>query len=84
MVRTNKNPLPIVNIPSVIKCKNRKNGCTLKPSKRYICYKRYKYKKYKTKRDVVSFSNRKKGTRKLKTPIILIHKDYMDCSTFTD
>ncbi len=72
----------LVNIPSIIKCKNKKKGCSIKPHKRYTCYKRYKYKKNKTKKDIVSFSNRKKRTRKLKIPVILIEKDYMDCSHF--
>jgi hypothetical protein len=82
MVKNIRKPsLKKVHIPKLIKCKNKKHGCSMK-NKLYTCLKRYTYKKNKNKRDVIKLTNSKKNkSRKLKTPIIQV-VDYFDCSHF--
>ena len=72
-----------VNPATIVKCKNKKHGCSVKPFKRYTCYKRMKYVKNKNKPDDITLTNRKRGTRKLKKSIIKVI-DWFDCSHFTD
>ena len=70
---------PIDTIP-LLKCKNQKYGCDVK-ARKYTCYTRVKYKKNATKADRITLTNRKRGTLKLKTPILRI-LDWFDCSHF--
>ncbi len=69
-----------VNVNTILTCKNQKYGCDVR-AKPYICYTHTRYKKNKTKADKITFTRSKKGTRKLKKPVLRI-VSWFDCSHF--
>jgi hypothetical protein len=75
-----KQGLKVVDINSVLDCKNKKYGCDLK-AKRYTCYTHTKYKQNKRRADIIKFTIRKNGARKLRTPVLKAI-DWFDCSHF--
>ena len=88
-VRTHRNkmslrspeiPLKKVADEDVFECENVKHGCEWQADK-FKCFNSIKYKKNKNKPDKVTFTNKRKGTRKLKTPVIRVG-GWFDCSHF--
>ena len=65
------NGLEKVDVIPMLKCKNMKYGCNVR-AKKYTCYTHTKYKKNKRKADTITLTRSKKGTRKLKKPILRI------------
>ena len=63
--------LEMVDVIPILKCKNMKYGCNVR-AKKYTCYTHTKYKKNKRKADTITLTRSKKGTRKLKKPILRI------------
>lgn len=61
-------------------CKNRKYGCNWK-AKKYTCYKRMRYVKKANGPDEITFTNRKRKTQRLKTPMFKV-VDWFSCSHF--
>lgn len=78
--RTKSNRLVPVDINKQVQCKNLKYGCNLR-AKPYTCLRRYKTTKNKKSPDVINFTNRKRGTRKLKIPLLKAI-DWFNCSHF--
>ena len=78
-----KKSLRTVDVSSVLECSNEKYGCDLKMDKgHYYCYKRSKTEKNKTKPDIITLTNKKKGTRKLKKGLLKAN-EWFDCSHFS-
>jgi len=75
-----KQGLKVVDINSVLDCKNKKYGCDLK-AKRFTCYTHTKYKQNQRKADIIKFTRRKIGARKLRTPVLKA-VEWFDCSRF--
>ncbi len=75
--KTNKGLEPIDVIP-LLNCRNLKYGCDVK-AKKYTCYTHSKYKKNKRKADIITLTRNKKGTHKLKKPVLRII-DWYKCS----
>ena len=75
-----KQGLKVVDINSMLDCKNKKYGCNLK-AKRYTCYTHTKYKQNQKKADIIKFTRRKNGAHKLRTPVLKA-VEWFDCSRF--
>jgi hypothetical protein len=75
-----KQGLKVVDVNSVLDCKNKKYGCDWE-AKRYTCYTHARYKQNKRRADMITFTRRKKGARKLRTPVLKAI-DWFDCSRF--
>ena len=73
-------PLKKVKDEDVFECENVKHGCDWEADK-FKCFNSIKYKKNKNKSDKIKFTNKRKGTRKLKTPVIRVG-GWFDCSHF--
>ena len=71
-----KNGLVKIDVIPMLNCKNLKYGCDVR-AKKYTCYTRTKYKKNKRKADIITLTRRKKGTRKLKKPVLRITDWYV-------
>ena len=71
-----KNGLVKIDIIPMLNCKNLKYGCDVR-AKKYTCYTHTKYKKNKRKADIITLTRRKKGTRKLKKPVLRITDWYV-------
>jgi len=80
LLRTPEIPLTSVKDEDVFECENIKHGCDWKADK-FKCFNSIKYKKNKNKPDKVTFTNKRKGTRKLKAPVIRVG-GWFDCSHF--
>jgi len=80
LLRTPEIPLKSVKDEDVFECENVKHGCGWKADK-FKCFNSIKYKKNKNKPDKVTFTNKRKGTRKLRTPVIRVG-GWFDCSHF--
>ena len=80
LLRTPEIPLTSVKDEDVFECENIKHGCDWKADK-FKCFNSIKYKKNKNKPDKVTFTNKRKGTRKLRTPVIRVG-GWFDCSHF--
>jgi hypothetical protein len=79
-LRSPEIPLKSVKDEDVFECENVKHGCEWQADK-FKCFNSIKYKKNKNKPDKVTFTNKRKGTRKLKTPVIRVG-GWFDCSHF--
>src|SRR6056300_1293934 len=79
-LRSPEIPLRSVKDEDVFECENVKHGCDWQADK-FKCFNSIKYKKNKNKPDKVTFTNKRKGTRKLKTPVIRVG-GWFDCSHF--
>ena len=79
-LRSPEIPLKKVADEDVFECENIKHGCDWKADK-FKCFNSIKYKNNKNKPDKVTFTNKRKGTRKLKTPVIRVG-GWFDCSHF--
>jgi len=79
-LRSPELPLKKVADENVFECENVKHGCDWQADK-FKCFNSIKYKKNKNKPDKVTFTNKRKGTRKLKTPVIRVG-GWFDCSHF--
>jgi len=79
-LRSPEIPLKKVADEDVFECENVKHGCEWQADK-FKCFNSIKYKKNKNKPDKVTFTNKRKGTRKLKTPVIRVG-GWFDCSHF--
>jgi len=79
-LRSPEIPLKKVADEDVFECENVKHGCDWKADK-FKCFNSIKYKNNKNKPDKVTFTNKRKGTRKLKTPVIRVG-GWFDCSHF--
>jgi hypothetical protein len=79
-LRSPEIPLKKVADENVFECENVKHGCEWQADK-FKCFNSIKYKKNKNKPDKVTFTNKRKGTRKLKTPVIRVG-GWFDCSHF--
>ena len=72
-----KKGLVKVDVIPMLNCKNMKYGCDVR-AKKYTCYTHKKYKKNKRKADIITLTRvkkgkrKKKGTRKLKKPVLRI------------
>jgi hypothetical protein len=75
-----KNGLVKIDVIPMLKCKNLKYGCDVR-AKKYTCYTHTKYKKNKRKADIITLTRRKKGTRKLKKPVLRI-TDWYVCPSY--
>jgi hypothetical protein len=71
-----KNGLVKIDVIPMLNCKNLKYGCDVR-AKKYTCYTHTKYKKNKRKADIITLTRRKKGTRKLKKPVLRITDWYV-------
>lgn len=76
-----KNGLVKIDVIPMLNCKNLKYGCDVR-AKKYTCYTHTKYKKNKRKADIITLTRRKKGTRKLKKPVLRI-TDWYVCPSYT-
>ena len=79
-LRSPEIPLKSVKDEDVFECENVKHGCEWQADK-FKCFNSIKYKKNKNKPDKVTFTNKRKGTRTLKTPVIRVG-GWFDCSHF--
>ena len=79
-LRSPEAPLKSVKDEDVFECENVKHGCEWQADK-FKCFNSIKYKKNNNKPDKVTFTNKRKGTRKLKTPVIRVG-GWFDCSHF--
>lgn len=79
-LRSPEIPLKSVKDEDVFECENVKHGCEWQADK-FKCFNSIKYKKNNNKPDKVTFTNKRKGTRKLKTPVIRVG-GWFDCSHF--
>ena len=70
-LRSPEIPLKSVKDEDVFECENVKYGCGWKADK-FKCFNSIKYKKNNNKPDKVTFTNKIKGTRKLKTPVFRV------------
>jgi len=69
----------------IIPCTNQKHGCSIKPFKRFECFKHHKTNKHTTRADSIYLKTHKgKGTQKLKKGIIKVFDKWFDCSHFED
>mgnify|MGYP001078060153 FL=1 len=75
-----KNGLVKIDVIPMLNCKNLKYGCDVR-AKKYTCYTHTKYKKNKRKADIITLTRRKKGTRKLKKPVLRI-TDWYVCPSY--
>lgn len=73
-----KKGLVEVDVIPMLDCKNMKYGCDVR-AKKYTCYTHKKYKKNKRKADIITLTRvkknnkkQKKGTKKLKKPVLRI------------
>ena len=71
-----RNGLVKIDVIPMLNCKNLKYGCDVR-AKKYTCYTHTKYKKNKRKADIITLTRRKKGTRKLKKPVLRITDWYV-------
>ncbi len=76
-----KPSLEQVYITSVLKCKNKQNGCKLRANQ-YTCYKRMRYQKNKTTADVITLTNQRNKSKKIKPAVIRAEHEWYDCSHF--
>jgi len=75
-----KNGLVKIDVIPMLNCKNLKYGCDVS-AKKYTCYTHTKYKKNKRKAETITLTRRKKGTRKLKKPVLRI-TDWYVCPSY--
>ena len=69
----------------IIPCTNKKHGCSIKPFKRFECFRAHKTNKHTTRADSIYLKTHKgKGTQKLKKGIIKVFDKWFDCSHFED
>jgi hypothetical protein len=78
--RTAEIPLKKIKDEDVFECENNKHGCNWEADK-FKCFNSIRYKKNRSKPDKIVFTNKIKGTRKLKTPVVRIG-EWFDCSHF--
>jgi len=70
----------------IIPCTNQRHGCSIKPFKRFECFKGHQTHKHTTRADSIYLKNtvKGKGTQKLKKGIIKVFDKWFDCSHFED
>ena len=69
------------DINGILNCANKKHGCSLR-AKQFTCYNRVRYNRNKSSADKITFTNKRKKSKKIKPAVLRVGRVWYNCSHF--